>query len=721
MNEQESRWTRVALWVHLFVVALSSWQLAQPHFKLVYALWACISGTSLFVLTGLVHEASHHLLFRSRLINEAAGNLAGWLVLTPLTAYRAFHLKHHQTTNEENDPNRPLNSRWMLGVGALVYVCLVHLYAWRNLRGRVFVRYLVELVGMTAFLAALVYLPRALRERAWLLPLFVVAALQNIRIVSEHLDLGPGRYHDTWQLVLPRWLSRWVLYYDHHLEHHLRPGLRWHELPTYRANLVSRDPGLGLLRLGLFAYFCDVFLKPAGAFERRTGRTTSDGSEGSQERDFRAPSRLRFRADRPEPSPSDSVRAEARYHGLDALRGITMVLVVVLHAALAYAVVPIPNLIWVVRDPAAHPVFDLLCWWTLGISSPFYLMSGLFAAELVRSKGLWKFVKNRCKRIIGPFVAAGLIILPFTFFVWVGGWLVSGQCTLREIARMKFHTQGYQQNLYGPAHLWSLEYLAVMLLAYTVVQAISLKTRRPGVRVPLGSATLRRILTSPWRPLLFALPTTLILWAGLRVYGVDAMIDRSNSFLPECYRLLHNSIFFVSGVMLHQLRDDLGRLVHWGWRYLILSVPAFFWRAFLLHHDLIRPLTWPGDFFLALAGAIFAWLITFGMLGLALGVFRQPRPALRYLADSSYWVYLCHLPLVGLLQLDLLPLAIPASFKFAAVLSVTMALCLASYQVMVRHTLLGRWLHGPRAASKREVRVLHPAFLRPAAASSNEI
>jgi peptidoglycan/LPS O-acetylase OafA/YrhL len=199
------------------------------------------------------------------------------------------------------------------------------------------------------------------------------------------------------------------------------------------------------------------------------------------------------------------------------------------------------------------------------------------------------------------------------------------------------------------------------------------------------------------------------------------MIDRSNSFSPEFYRLLHNSIFFVAGVMLHQLRDDLGRLVHWGWRYLILSVPVFLWRAFLLQHDLIRPLTWPGDFALALAGAIFAWLITFGMLGLALAVFRQPRPALRYLADSSYWVYLCHLPLVGLLQLDLLPLAMPASFKFAAVLSVTMALCLASYQVMVRHTFLGRWLHGPRAAREREVRVLRPAFLRPATASSNEI
>jgi peptidoglycan/LPS O-acetylase OafA/YrhL len=171
--------------------------------------------------------------------------------------------------------------------------------------------------------------------------------------------------------------------------------------------------------------------------------------------------------------------------------------------------------------------------------------------------------------------------------------------------------------------------------------------------------------------------------------------------MPEPYRLLHNSVFFLAGVLLHQLRDDLGRLVRWGSRYMVLSVPVFVWRALLLQYDLALPLRGPGELALVFSGALFAWLITFGMLGLALGVFRESRPVLSYLADSSYWVYLCHLPLVGLLQIVLLPLPIPAPIKFATVLSVTMGLCLASYQVMVRHTLLGRWLHGPRSEKKR--------------------
>ncbi len=262
------RWPGMAIGVHALVVALASWQLAARHATaLHYACWATISGVSLFVLTGLVHEASHRLLCRRSWLNEAMGNLSGWIVLTPLSAYRAFHLKHHQTTNGHADPNAPLNSRWMLLFGSPVYVFLIHLHVWRNLRGRSFARYLMETLGMAVLLGVLVVtLPSSWRDRVWLLPLSIVILLQNVRIVTEHLDLPAGRYHDTWQLALPRWLSGWLLHYDHHLEHHLRPGLHWHELPGYRARLATSASATGVHRVTLGQYFWSVILKrPIGS------------------------------------------------------------------------------------------------------------------------------------------------------------------------------------------------------------------------------------------------------------------------------------------------------------------------------------------------------------------------------------------------------------------------------------------------------------------------
>jgi fatty acid desaturase len=681
--------------VHLLVVALASWQLASPHPKLVYAVWAFISGTSLFVLTGLVHEASHRLLSRSRWINELAGNLAGWMVLTPLSAYRAFHLKHHQTTNRADDPNAPLNSRWMLGFGSIVYASLIHHHALKYLRGKAMGRYVLEMLGMTLFLTALyLLLPRALRERAWLLPIGIVALLQNIRIVTEHLDLPAGRYHDTWQLVLPLWLSRWLLHYDHHLEHHLRPGLHWHELPRYRTELMEREPALGLLRVSLGQFLRDVFLT--------RGQTAScaaaagSAPPASIEKATPRPHQL-LRFDTATIDVSRDKSLGPRYHGLDGLRAATMLLVVVLHAALAYTQFSIPNLIWVVRDPAASPVLDLICWWTLGISSPFYLLSGFFAAELTKARGLRAFVVNRTERIVGPFLVAGLTILPAVFFIWVSGWLISGQCSIREIVRMKFHAKGFQRNLYGPAHLWSLEYLALMLMAYGVLSGIGQLLRRRNTSQPDAPRMgLERWLASPWRPLLLAVPTTLILWAGHSWVGLDAIMDRSNSFTPEPFRLVYNALFFAVGVCLHRLKDDLGRLAAHSWAYLAISLPVFVVRAMLIRQDLEHSLHGPSALALAATGALFAWLITFGLLGLALGSFDRPRPIVRYLADSSYWVYLCHLPIIGILQLDLFLVPAPAALKFLATLAVTLALCLASYQTLVRYTFLGVGLHGRR-------------------------
>ncbi len=264
MIERRSPWPRLAIGAHLGVVLVSGFALVTAHSRPVWAAGAILSGASLFVLTGLIHEASHRLLSRRRWLNDGLGNLAGWPLLTPLSAYRAFHLAHHRATNGDDDPNAPLNSRRMLLFGAPVYVYLIHRHALKALRGRALARYAIETAAMVATLAAVLgLLPHAVRERAWLLPLVVTAMLQNLRIVTEHLDLPSGRFHDTWQLALPPALSRWLLHYDHHLEHHLRPGLPWHELPRLRAELARTGAVPAPHRVTLRRFAREVFLRRA--------------------------------------------------------------------------------------------------------------------------------------------------------------------------------------------------------------------------------------------------------------------------------------------------------------------------------------------------------------------------------------------------------------------------------------------------------------------------
>jgi glucan biosynthesis protein C len=397
----------------------------------------------------------------------------------------------------------------------------------------------------------------------------------------------------------------------------------------------------------------------------------------------------------------------SRHDGLDALRAGTMLMVVAFHAALAYAPTPIPRLIWACRDPDSHPIMDLFCWWSLGISSPFFLMSGFFAAHLYATRGGGDFLLGRAKRIGVPLLVACVTILPATLCVWIVGWLATGQCTLREVIRLRFHGKGFQENLCGPGHLWSLEYLALMLLGFWGWKEITRRFQSP--EKPDANRWERR-LVSPWLPLGAAIPTAFILWAGHRHGGLDVILDRSNSFLPEPYRFLHYGAFFVAGAALFRARRHLEGWAAWGWTYLALSVPAFAARAWLIRAELVAPLTGSAALALAATAALFSWLLTFGLLGVALKpAFARRRPTIRYLADSSYWIYLAHLPIIGLAQIALLRIQAPAALKFAAVLATTMALGLATYHTFIRHTILGTWLHGRRDRSSV------PECVRPAA------
>src|SRR5262249_50967920 len=134
-----------------------------------------------------------------------------------------------------------------------------HLYAWRNLRGPALARYVLELSAIVVALASIFFLPRYVREWSVLGPLIVVGILQNVRIVTGHMDLPSGKYHDTWQLVLPGWLSVCLLHSAHPRDPHSRPRFTGPEPPPPRAKLAAH-PDLPLQPFPFVHFFFEVFL-----------------------------------------------------------------------------------------------------------------------------------------------------------------------------------------------------------------------------------------------------------------------------------------------------------------------------------------------------------------------------------------------------------------------------------------------------------------------------
>ncbi len=108
-----------------------------------------------------------------------------------------------------------------------------------------------------------------------------------------------------------------------------------------------------------------------------------------------------------------------------------------------------------------------------------------------------------------------------------------------------------------------------------------------------------------------------------------------------------------------------------------------------------------GNFFQAL----FAWMMVFGSIGMFRALLSRENKTMRYISDSSYWLYLAHLPLVILAQWFVRDMPIPAIVKFVGITVVISAFLLLTYEHLIRYTIIGTILNGPR---KRE-RPVSPA------------
>jgi hypothetical protein len=93
-----------------------------------------------------------------------------------------------------------------------------------------------------------------------------------------------------------------------------------------------------------------------------------------------------------------------------------------------------------------------------------------------------------------------------------------------------------------------------------------------------------------------------------------------------------------------------------------------------------------------------SWLWSVGLLGLFLRHMDRQNVLLRYISDSSYWVFLVHM--LGTMGFGILLFNAPfgALAKMSINILATTAVCLATYHLFVRRTWIGVLLGGKRAA-----------------------
>jgi glucan biosynthesis protein C len=79
-----------------------------------------------------------------------------------------------------------------------------------------------------------------------------------------------------------------------------------------------------------------------------------------------------------------------------------------------------------------------------------------------------------------------------------------------------------------------------------------------------------------------------------------------------------------------------------------------------------------------------------GLMGLFKIALKYKRPRARHIADSSYWLYLIHLPLIISGQVLLLDVNLAAIIEFTIIVAIAIVVLLLSYQFLVRYTWIRR-------------------------------
>lgn len=237
--------------------------------------------------------------------------------------------------------------------------------------------------------------------------------------------------------------------------------------------------------------------------------------------------------------------------------------------------------------------------------------------------------------------------------------------------------------------LWQLCWLACGLAVITPALRLLPWRRAPSILVATPLCLLALIpltaLTQSWQ-------------AG---FGPDT----SAALIPAPHVLAHYAVFFAFGALMHGARGAVDRLGRAWWIYLpIAAVTCFI--ALRLTHD---PLAFADRGVDAGAGArlgallqsAFVWTTSFGLIGLARLLLSRPSERVRYVSDSSYWLYVAHLPVVVAGQFALAYVPLPPLVEFLLLTIATTAVLLLSYHWLVRYTWIGRLLNGKRTRPSR--------------------
>ncbi len=347
-------------------------------------------------------------------------------------------------------------------------------------------------------------------------------------------------------------------------------------------------------------------------------------------------------------STSDKTQLEERDIAIDYLRAFIIILVVFLHAALAYTSFSTFNKARYVDSSA--PVVDANRWPFLDLFVLFYdtffmallfFISGLFTISSLERKGSEGFFIARLQRLGIPFVIASLFIAPLAF--WPSYSLAVSESRTPYLVRF-FMSDGWPVG--PPWFLWVLlVFNGIVALANWIAPTMLEKPRQQPTVLVFFLVTVVSFL-----PLSLLIPT--YYWVSLGPF--DLQPARVGLYFA----------YFLLGTVLGtgQQWRKTGWPKHWeGWLTLgILSFCVYMG----LFTDIVRLPYLVSQVMLGVTFATSCAGTSLGFFGASRRLVRRRHPIFDDLSANAYGIYIVHYAFVLWIQFALLSAPWPAWVKF---------------------------------------------------------
>lgn len=397
-----------------------------------------------------------------------------------------------------------------------------------------------------------------------------------------------------------------------------------------------------------------------------------------------------------------------RFHSLDAVRAFALLLGVFFHAAESFGA---NNHYWAVVDCSPSTFLERCRHASHSFRmSLFFLIAGFFARLVMQKKGVGGFVRDRVGRILIPLIVGWVVLYPIVVCIWLWGKSLSGELGSIGIPpeaqgmSPPLLTVGFIRHLgfvrhFDLTHLWFLHqllavYAAFLLLRYLCLQAVG------GQIVSRLDRTLALNFSS-WRNSLVLALTTVPVLVIMRSWDIDTPKSSLIPYLPTT--LLYGWMFTI-GWFLHR-QPELLEKIRPQWKYhLVMGVALTI--ATLKVGEWLHSKGPAVDTVLIKSAYTFLygvmmWSFTLGFTALFVRFCSGYSAWRRYVADSSYWIYLAHIPIIVSLQVAVGRLPFPWEVKYPAILLITFVVLFLTYHFLVRDTFIGKQLNGRQYPIRR--------------------